>query len=127
MKNNLLKPDGIVCTDKGVLVNTFIKLGDRNCLFTAFVKKRQVQNEVDTSEIAEGKGNWPKRLNFGKGGSPQSIADMMLGSVREISFRVSYEKYFLLFILTYNQPTKTTALRKCSLHSYIACESGAVQ
>lgn len=39
MSNNLLKPTGTVCTDKRVLVNTFITLCDGNCLFAAFVKK----------------------------------------------------------------------------------------
>lgn len=119
MKNNLLKPDDIVCTDKGALVNTFVKLGDRNCLFTAFVKKRQVQNEVDTYEIAEGKGNWSKQLNFGKGGSPQGVTDMSLESGREIIFQVSYIKYFIYINLQSayknNCPSKTLTAFLCSM------------
>ena len=87
--------------------------------FHSLCKERQIENEVGTCKIVRGKGNWPKQLNFGKGRHPQGITDMMLGSVREIS----YQKYFVLFILTYNQPTETTAFLKCSLHSNIACKS----
>lgn len=39
MRKKFLKPVGIACTDKGVLVSTSIKLCDGNRLFTAFVKK----------------------------------------------------------------------------------------
>lgn len=93
--------------------------------FHSLCKERQIRNEVGTSKIARGKGKWPEELNFVKEGSPQGVTDMMLGSVREIGFQVSYQKYFGFFILTYNQPTKTTTFPKHSLHSYVVCESRA--